>query len=100
MLGRGSGDLLRLVSLNMHLDWFFKEILNLVRESSYLVHSLCYSHFDIPTLKMGLIKVGSTQEVAAFFKTNLMPILGINISKIILLAIYASNRLRGVIYKI
>jgi hypothetical protein len=44
--------------------------------------------------------VGSTQEVAAFFKTNLMPILGINISKIILLAIYASNRLRGVIYKI
>jgi len=29
-----------------------------------------------------------------------MPILGINISKIILLVIYASNRLKGVIYKI
>jgi len=38
--------------------------------------------------------------VGAFFKTNLMPILGINISKIILLVIYALNRSRGVIYKI
>jgi hypothetical protein len=37
---------------------------------------------------------------AAYFKTNLMPILGINMSKFIPLVIYPSNRLRGVIYKI
>jgi NAD kinase len=42
----------------------------------------------------------SIQEVAAYFKTNLMPILGINMAKIILLVIYPSNRLREVIDKI
>jgi len=46
-----------LVLLNLNLDQFVKEILNLDRESSYLVCSLCYSHFDLSTLKMGLKKV-------------------------------------------
>ena len=46
-----------MVSLNLNLDQFVKEILNLDRESSYLVCSLCDSHFDLSTLKMGLIKV-------------------------------------------
>jgi len=51
-LREGSGDLLRLVSLNLNLDQIVKEILNLGREYSYLVCSLCYSHFNLSTLKM------------------------------------------------
>src|SRR5882762_134571 len=54
---RRSGDLLQMVSLNLNLDQFVKEILNLDRESLYLVCSLCYNHFDFSILKMGLIKV-------------------------------------------
>ena len=40
-----------------HIHQFVKEILNLGGESSYLFCSLCYSHFDLSTLKMGLQKV-------------------------------------------
>jgi hypothetical protein len=46
-----------------------------------------------------IVHCGNT-KTAAYFETNLMPILGTNMSKFIPLLIYPSNRLRGVIYKI